>query len=213
MTEGALRKSKSHLILKAENVPLLETLPEVETEVESLRRTEQEVVYRAIAITIVAVKGETADHSLAQKLTSEFGAHDFYSPKEREFIEDPTPTKQSRINFSWKYECAFVLLWALGFADSLYRPDRICDVPWIANLLKAEGTQGLLSKSNLRSQCELLDAADLIYRYHWAVRDATLNGRDAPSQLILGVVQERHHALNWLIGYYEAEWDDVPTDT
>lgn len=28
-----------------------------------------------------------------------------------------------------------------------------------------------------------------------------------------GVVQERHHALNWLIGYCGQDWDDITTDT
>jgi hypothetical protein len=28
-----------------------------------------------------------------------------------------------------------------------------------------------------------------------------------------GVAQERHHALNWLIGYMDQEWDKVSTDT
>ena len=27
------------------------------------------------------------------------------------------------------------------------------------------------------------------------------------------VVIERHHALNWLIGYENQQWDDVSTDT
>jgi hypothetical protein len=28
-----------------------------------------------------------------------------------------------------------------------------------------------------------------------------------------GVVQERHYALNWLIGYCGQDWDDITTDT
>jgi hypothetical protein len=28
-----------------------------------------------------------------------------------------------------------------------------------------------------------------------------------------GVTMERHHALNGLIGYDDADWDDVATDT
>ncbi|HEX6611164.1 MAG TPA: DUF4272 domain-containing protein [Hyphomicrobiaceae bacterium] len=50
-----------------------------------------------------------------------------------------------------------------------------------------------------------------MYRYHWAVRDASINGRPSPADLDPGIVMERHHALNWLIGYIDA--DDVTTDT
>jgi hypothetical protein len=28
-----------------------------------------------------------------------------------------------------------------------------------------------------------------------------------------GVIQERHHALNWLVRFEDAEWDDVDTPT
>ena len=40
-----------------------------------------------------------------------------------------------------------------------------------------------------------------------------MNGKSAPSGLDPGVVQERHQALNWLIGYMDQHWDDVSTDT
>ncbi len=64
-----------------------------------------------------------------------------------------------------------------------------------------------------RAIAEVLDEADLIYRYHWAARDARLKGRQPPAGLNLDVIQERHKALNWLIDYDRAEWDDVTTDT
>ena len=58
-----------------------------------------------------------------------------------------------------------------------------------------------------------LRQADLIYRYHWAVTNARLKGQRAPAALDPGVTQERHHALNWLIGYNEQDCDHVSTDT
>ena len=48
---------------------------------------------------------------------------------------------------------------------------------------------------------------------HWAVVDARLRGQDAPSQIEAGIVYERHYALNWLIGYFGQDWDNVKTDT
>ena len=50
-------------------------------------------------------------------------------------------------------------------------------------------------------------------RYDWAVVDARVKNKPCPVGLDPGVVQERHHALNWLIGYMDQEWDDVATDT
>ena len=62
---------------------------------------------------------------------------------------------------------------------------------------------------------QILDEADLIYRLHWAVRHADLNGRPIPLPLNRDMVMERHHALNWLIVPREEPypWDEIPTDT
>lgn len=49
--------------------------------------------------------------------------------------------------------------------------------------------------------------------YHGAVVDARVNDRAAPAGLEPGVTMERHHALNWLIGYMDQAWDEVSTDT
>ncbi len=70
-----------------------------------------------------------------------------------------------------------------------------------------------MAQAKLRPQAELLDAADLIYRTHWAVRQARLDGEPSPAGLDPGVVHERHYALNWLIGYAGQAWDDMSTDT
>ena len=59
----------------------------------------------------------------------------------------------------------------------------------------------------------LAAANESIYLIHWAVRDARLNGRPVPNNYHPGVVLERHHALNWLIGYCGQDWDDISTDT
>ena len=64
-----------------------------------------------------------------------------------------------------------------------------------------------------RPMPQILDEADLIYRLHWAVRDADLNGRPIPPALNQNVVIERYYALNWLMVPREDPypWDEVPT--
>ena len=72
-------------------------------------------------------------------------------------------------------------------------------------------TSQVIQDSELRPIADILDQADLIYRYHWAVRNARLKGQPTPAALNPDVTQERHHALNWLI--MAEAWDDVPIDT
>ena len=83
----------------------------------------------------------------------------------------------------------------------------------VSLVMKDKGPKKLREQARLRSAKELLDEADLIYRYDWACVDARVNGGPAPSGVDCGIVVERHHALNWLIGYQGQEWDDVSTDT
>ena len=79
--------------------------------------------------------------------------------------------------------------------------------------MKEKHKEQFISSAKLRTPSEILDQADLIYRYHWAVVDARVNGKEPPAKLDPSVVMERHYALNWLIGYMNQEWDDVSTDT
>lgn len=211
--EALDRKQRSVAILKQENVPLIDDLPVIETEAESKRRSTDEVATRAIALCIVAVKGEGLDQGTVDSLVKQFDIAKAFTPKEKAFIENPNPTQQDRVQFSWRYECYWVMLWALGYSETLDRPNKVCDVSRAVSLLRDNGREGFLKKATLRAQSEILDAADLIYRYHWAVVDARINGREAPAGLDGGVVQERHHALNWLIGYSDQEWDHITTDT
>ena len=67
--------------------------------------------------------------------------------------------------------------------------------------------------ARLRTKMELLDQADLILRLDWACTEARLKKQPAPGGLNSDAVVERHHALNWLIGYGKQEWADVSTDT
>ena len=54
--------------------------------------------------------------------------------------------------------------------------------------------------------------SDLLYRMHWATRQAGLDGKETPANLSDSIIYERHYAINW-ITYYEENWDDVTTDT
>lgn len=211
--EAQARKDRSIAILEGENVPFIEHLPLIETAAESTRRTNEEVATRAMALCIVAVKGGGLEQEVVDQWIEEYKLGSAFTPKEKEFISNPDPTQHDRVQFSWRYECYWVMLWALGYTEELKRPEEICDVKLAVSFLRDKGRDGFLKNAKLRSQAEILDATDLIYRYHWAVVDARINSRDSPAGLDGGIVMERHHALNWLMGYLDQEWDDVTTDT
>ncbi len=211
--EAAARKAASITRLKSEGVPTLESLPVIADATTARTRTKEEIAHRAIAVCLTAVRGEGVEKEKVDALVKKFGAEKFFTPKEAAFMSDPNPSEQDRIQFAWRYECYWVLLWALGYVDTLERPEGICNVVQAVTVLRDRDTAQFIQEAKLRPLSSLLDEADVIYRYHWAVVSARLKGADSPAKLEPGVVMERHYVLNWLIGYMDQAWDDVSTDT
>ena len=71
----------------------------------------------------------------------------------------------------------------------------------------------LITDARLRPISEILDALDSNYQMLWAARQAGVAGKEIPAGLDGGVLVERQHALNWLIRWGGAAWDDVDTPT
>lgn len=211
--DATQRKAKSEKRLKSESVPVNASLPVIESESEAAFRTKEEVCLRAISLLVVALKGEGLEKPHIDRLVKKYDLNGSFTPEEKEFIKAGKFADKDKIKFTWKYEPAKVLLWAIGHVPRLEFPDRICDVPSLVEFLNTESRRGFISRSKLRGKSEILDEADLAYRYHWAVREYDLKGKSPPAGLESGVVSERHYALNWLIGYMGQEWDDVSTDT
>lgn len=211
--EAEDRKAHSIAILESQSVPYITHLPVIETKATATRRSQDDIVERAIALTIVGVKGETRDHELIRNVVEQFDARGFFTPAELAYINDPDPDEHTHVQFVWRYESAYVMLWALGFYEDLGRPDDIVNVGQMVGILRNLGTDGMRREAKLRPQSEILDASDLIYRYHWAVVEAQVNDRVIPDWMQGSVIYERHYALDWLIGYMDQDWDDVSTDT
>ena len=211
--EALKRKERSEARLRSEGVPVNPSLPVIEDVGSLKRRVKEEIAWRAMALLVVAGKGEGLDQPTVDKVVADYDLDEHLTPKEATFINQVSPSEHDRIQFSWRYEAAWTLLWALGYVDELEKPTGTCDVPRAVNFFLERTAAQFIADSKLRPIEHIADEADLIYRYHWAVVDARINGRPSPAALEPGVTMERHHALNWLIGYMDQEWDDVSTDT
>ncbi|MET3474506.1 DUF4272 domain-containing protein [Variovorax atrisoli] len=216
--EAWQRKARTEALLAARGITVPSHLPSLVCEPELRPRTPQELAGRAFALLAVAARAESVGTGeplstgmLFDRLPS---APASLSSAEQAFLADDAPDESTVAQFVWRYECLFVLEWALGLADALPFPSAICDVPLAARLmLEARDTEGVMRAMKMRSNGEILDALDVHYRLHWLVRQARLKDQGPVQGVDAGVVLERHRVLNWLVRFEDSAWDDVDTPT
>jgi hypothetical protein len=211
-TAALMRKQRSEAFMRKEGVPCNEHLPAIEDESSTRMRSIEEIAQRAVALVIGVDRGEGLDLDSFKELVNRYGVDPWFTPKERELFFKETLSEQEQIGIIWRYESCAVLLWVLGYIRDLGRPDHNCDTGLISRLTTRKSYQEFLDGAQIRPISEILDQADLIYRYDWAVRDAQQHKRKPPVGLISDVVFERHYTLNWLRRYRDQEWDDITTE-
>jgi hypothetical protein len=138
------------------------------------------------------------------------------SDGERSFLMRDARTERDIIQFTWRLEALFFLAWCAGLIESIDIPRTESSVEGIKHLFPAqmEEPAALRAAIRVREKGEIVGWADRLYRLHWAVRDAHLNGKPAPAGVVGGAVQEWHQVVNWVTNYEsEDNWDHVGTDT
>ncbi len=209
------RRNRSEAFCRARNIPVYHNPNSlfVETDEKTTIRSQNEVVDRALALCYVALKGEGLEQDMLDKMDKDYHISAKLSPEEKSYATASSPTDQQKTDAVWRYESLDVLLWALGYTDSLIYPDKSCDVATDVGIIHDLNEKDFRQKARLRSKKEILDQADLILRLHWACVEARLKNATAPAGLEEELVFERHRILNWLINYMNQDWDDVVTDT
>ena len=218
---GEARKQRSNKLLAEQGVPVNAGLPAIVGDEDALLRSKDETIDRLLALTYTCVYAELArDRSVPEArealawFSERYGTAKLLSPLEKAFVENDAPEEQAVIDNVWRYECLWGAAWALNIIDGLSYPDSICDVAHVTGLIAGyTGREEIARRVKLRPKAEILDEADLIYRYDWACIDAMLKEEPTPAGLNGEVVVERHRMLNWLINYDNAAWDELRTDT
>jgi hypothetical protein len=209
------RRKRSEDILQAQDVPVYKN-PDalfVESGTTVRIRTKDEVVDRAIALCYIEMKSEGADKMLLSDFAEKYNVGPKLTETEKDFAANDHPSEQEMVDANWRAESFHVLLWALGFIPSLDFPRALCNISADVQLLFSRDEARFRDAANLRSKEEILDAADLALRLHWACVNARVKNGQPPAGIHPGIVYERHYALNWLIHYEDQDWDDVTTDT
>lgn len=192
-------------------------------------RPAAEVAQRVVALhsIVTLARGRPRDE-VANDL-NRFGLLTSLSPGEAAFMAADPVDEDGRQRLIWRLEALVPLMWALGFIDELSWPDAMVDVEALHELIFTSlPDPAAVQAATLRPEADLLDALELTVRQHNALRgcytsnsavptnfDWKFPGDVTPAQASLAapLLLERHHALNWLIGFGGAAWDDVDTPT
>ena len=210
--EAEERRAQSVAAVAALELPTNPGLPLTLSADGVLPRGVDEMADRAIALMLVAIKGERGhDESLTDYL-ERFGARAAFTPEEAAFIEDSAPEMQTRIDFSWRFECLHVLLWSLGYLNELDSPGQTADLGGEVTLV-VDADESFGQGAVLRSPSEFLDQADYYSHLLWAGRALRSAGEELPASVNYSVVYERLRALRWLVGHQGQSWDDVTLET
>lgn len=210
--EAIARKKRSLKKLDKQEVPYIGHLPPIADASQVTLRSVEEIAQRTLSLLLVSQRANGGTVTTFQDQVQRLGLQDALTSEEKRFAQDMDPEEYMFNMYGARHESAYVLLWALGFVDELGKPDHRAESD-LLNEAYHQTLESLIAQANLRDVSSILDEADLIYRYHWALVDAELYDTAKPQGLLAPVVEERHRALNWLIGYQDQDWDEVTTDT
>ena len=196
------RKNISIEILKSQGVPFIDHLPLVYETSEVAPREKDEVIARAICsfaaimcACTIKDNGELTDEDKQYAkdfLDNRFGCIDKLTRMERRVIEGEASCDEA-VKVSWKYESLWALMWAMGLVKKLDFPKDTCDCDFVMKTFSDDFSE----RVKMRGTDEILQALDLIYRYHWACVNARVNGSKSAG-LDEEVVMERRGGLEWL---------------
>ena len=220
------RKEQSEAFLQAHQIKINPHLPDlVETAVKApevlLRRALTALLAAQVAIDAAEDHSVIASALFFRVILQRFGLENELTPDETMLfaLADPAAPpvpQQDAVQLTWRIEMCMPLFWACGLTGSeLNYPDTVSDCSeLIGTINSCADFDALMQLVSVRSDDEILDQADLIYRMDWACVDALVKNEPVSGGLSYDIVSERHKGFNWMISAYDAEnWDDVKAHT
>jgi hypothetical protein len=208
------RKEKTEIYLKGLDIPFNFGLPPIEEESDAIIRTATEIAKRIFILVYLGVYSEDIDKNEIIEFLKSEEIWDSVSEFEKKLLLKKKLTEKDKINISWRSEGIYLMLWTINKIDNLGLPIEQCDIGEMLDLLPNtfDSTKEFVQNATISPLAEILDKSDLIYRLHWAAREADSNDEDIPGNIDTGIIQEWHYAINW-ITYYDENWDEITTDT
>lgn len=196
-------------VLRSFSIDIPDSLPLLETV--AIERTSDEICSRLLAMHAAAA---VAFGFPRPNAINWIHAHDIgpsLSPDERAFIFNGESHPQMLMD---QIEGMWVLAWAISIVDSMdFR--KTCDdqfVFMLPNLKVMEDPAAFYGRATTRSLDDLVQACDLAFGLHWALREAELTNKSPePRWPTEALVVNRRRAIEWIL--HEEPWHEIALDT
>ena len=190
-------------------------MPPLRGEAEVELRKAGEVALRVLALGVISMKASTAGEGMeppVEAYAEMWGAGlNNLTPAEARAFRGEDPTGLAPL--AWRFEAMVVLAWALGWIHEL-PPLSAQAPPEVAMVIPQQfSSPEAVAAATLRPMAEILDALDAVVCRRWLMVDATHKQQPAPPGMNASVLLERHYALNWLVQWEWADWDNVDCPT
>ena len=204
------RIAKNIEILKQNNIPFVENLKNIPFNSCTSLKSKEEILgrllvdYAVATCALYSLEGKAnIIESVINQMDQKLQIKKVLSEEDNVFLkgmyEEKVP-KQKLQDITWLFEECAVFTWVLGLLDKPQSKNE-CNVSVLDELFfNTESYEQLLSKCNLKSKEEVLEFADLIFRYNWACIESRMQGQQL-SQLNGMIVQEQKRALEWVLDW------------
>jgi hypothetical protein len=206
------RKRASEEFLKQRGVPINPDLPIYESEAQVRAATPEQVAWRACVVSGLVGRALGASRKATSAYFESQGLFAHASAREAAAVRAWWWNAKEKNERGCQVEGLGELAWVLCLIP---RPDHFQFCPGnLVNFLPRahEPVRPFVQRAQMRPIGELLDEADLLYRMHWAARDAWLTGQDPPNGLPYYVTEERFRAINWVLES-DVTWEETDTST
>jgi hypothetical protein len=201
-------KVQSEAFLSANGIEINSALPFIEAPDELTPQTSTAVARRSLVLSYLAAVGFGMPIQKAKSALDEWALYDSTSADEKDLLAKPDLAPQEKINATWLPEAIQSLAWGLRLAEinhlSHCDDDLVTKFPLFAN------PAAFIDRATLRPFAEIYYQCDLLYRLHWAARNARVRGKK--TDLNEGLIRERRKAMDWMVGV-DPDWDNIPSDT
>ncbi|MBP5580441.1 MAG: DUF4272 domain-containing protein [Ruminococcus sp.] len=213
------RKANSEKILTQKGVGFQEEIPPIKSADQVKLRSFDDICRRAIAALLSTQSAiELNDHNPEgmekfKRLMVYFGVEECLNKYET-LVMDNKASEQDLVNVVWEYESCWALFWALGLLDDITDATEICDCKTAIHFVsQCESLEDFKSQCSLRSIDEILDMADLYYRYDWACEHHDyIDSSWETGGLDKDIVYYRRLAIEWMKSSTD-DWFDMSLDT